>query len=122
MTNEEIVRILTLHNGCLSAQENGECRYNHLGRCEPCRYFTDDEEFTEAESAAIEALKERKTGKWIVEEIGLRRYVTKCSVCGTVLHEGYNFDNAQEYKEYIDGLGRYDKFCHECGAKMEVDE
>ena len=66
--------------------------------------------------------EERKTGKWIVEEIGLRRYATKCSVCGTLLHEGYNFDNAQEYKEYIDGLGCYDKFCHECGAKMEIDE
>lgn len=70
----------------------------------------------------IEALQERKKGKWIAEEIGLRRYATKCSECGTILHEGYNFDNAQEYTEYVDGLpGHYDKFCHECGAKMEVE-
>lgn len=80
------------------------------------------EETLEALDMAIEALQERKVGRWIAEEIGLRRYATKCSACGIILHEGYNFDNAQEYKEYIDGLGRYDKFCHECGAKMEVDE
>ncbi|MBO7451849.1 MAG: hypothetical protein J6U54_16005 [Clostridiales bacterium] len=76
----------------------------------------------EALEIAIDALKERaerKTGKWIAEEIGLRRYAMKCSVCGIILHEGYNFDNAQEYKKYIDGFGHYDKFCHECGAKME---
>lgn len=70
----------------------------------------------------IEALQERKKGKWIAEEIGLRIYATKCSVCGTVLHKGHNFDSAQQYAEYVNGLAPYDKFCHECGAKMEVDE
>lgn len=64
--------------------------------------------------------EERKTGKWITERIGVRSYATKCSACGTVLHEGHNFDNAQAYKEYIAGLAPYDKYCH-CGAKMEVD-
>lgn len=94
----------------------------YLERADTTVYAESKTRTAEALEMAIEALKERKTGRWIVEEIGLRRYATKCSVCGTVLHEGYNFDNAQEYKEYIDGLGRYDKFCHECGAKMEVDE
>ena len=76
----------------------------------------------EAIEIAIEALKERKTGKWITERIGVRSYATKCSACGDILHRGHNFDNAQQYTEYVKGSGGYDKFCHECGAKMEVDE
>lgn len=70
---------------------------------------------------ALDALKERKTGKWITEEIGLMSYATKCSVCGTTLHKGHGFGNAKEYTEYINEFCMLDKFCHECGAKMEVD-
>lgn len=61
----------------------------------------------------------RKTGEWITEEIGLMSYATKCSVCGTTLHEGHGFGNAKEYTEYINEFCMLDKFCHECGAKME---
>lgn len=67
-------------------------------------------------------IEERKKGKWITEETGIRSYATKCSVCGTILHEGHNWDNAQEYTEYIKEFGRFDKFCHECGTKMEMSE
>lgn len=65
--------------------------------------------------------EERKTGKWITEEIGLMSYATKCSVCGTTLHEGHGFGNAKEYTEYINEFCMLDKFCHECGTKMEAD-
>ena len=69
----------------------------------------------------IKTRQERKTGKWITEEIGLMSYATKCSVCGTTLHEGHGFGNAKEYTEYINEFCMLDKFCHECGTKMEVD-
>lgn len=67
------------------------------------------------------ARQERKTGKWITEEIGLMRYATKCSECGTILHEGHGFGSAEEYAKYINEFCMLDKFCHECGAKMEVE-
>ena len=52
---------------------------------------------------AIEALKERKAGKWIpqINFGNHRRYA--CSLCG---------------KEGFEG----DKYCSNCGAKMEVDD
>lgn len=70
----------------------------------------------EALNNAIEALQERKTGKWIrndcqpVQPAGYLTY--HCSVCGREI--------SSKYHGKISMLESF-PFCH-CGAKMEVDE
>ena len=64
-------------------------------------------EQVDALEMAIEALEERKTGKWIY----LNSNSFKCSLCGNFLN--FNGVNA----------GRGDaNYCPNCGAKMEVGE
>lgn len=56
MTKEEAKKILETHQKCQKAIGDRTCKYNLIGRCEPCAHFTSDEEFKEAEDMAIEAL------------------------------------------------------------------
>lgn len=60
-----------------------------------------EDEYGEPIEMAIEALKERKTGKWITKEFG-----QECGCCGEIQ---YGFDNRRQY-------------CPCCGVRMEVDE
>lgn len=55
----------------------------------------------QATEMAVEALQERKTGKWIDMGCG-----QECSCCGEVQ---YGYDNRRQY-------------CPFCGAKMEVGD
>lgn len=57
MTREEASKILRIHQECLKAQENGKCKHHLIARCEPCEYYTSDEDFNEAESMAIKYLQ-----------------------------------------------------------------
>ena len=57
MTPEEASKILRIHQECLKAQENGKCKHHLIARCEPCEYYTSDEDFNEAESMAIKYLQ-----------------------------------------------------------------
>ena len=61
-----------------------------------------DSDLTEALGVAIEALKERKTGKWITTEDGR----CLCNRCCWRLIIDYN-------------LFSYPNYCPRCGAKME---
>ena len=65
-----------------------------------------DKEQDVALEMAIEALQERKTGKWYCDMYG----VFRCSSCGKSAH--------------LDSRGHawLDRYCSQCGAKMEVDE
>ena len=53
---------------------------------------------------AIKALKERKTGRWVLK--GLRGEKCVCSLCGS--------DDKYNLLDY--------RYCPYCGAKMGVDE
>ena len=65
----------------------------------------------EAKQMAIEALKERKTGKWIEKDGWDGDVYYDCSVCGEswTTIEGTPWDNDMNY-------------CPNCGAKMEGAE
>ena len=70
-----------------------------------------DKEQDVALAMAIEALQERKTGKWIVidrDEKNEEDCAWECSECKNTLF-GRVF------------IGRF-KYCNKCGAKMEVDD
>lgn len=67
-----------------------------------------------------QTIEERKTGKWLVVKEGINTYRVKCSNCGIVLHTGHGFDSRESYVQII--RDACDKYCHNCGAKMEVDE
>lgn len=60
----------------------------------------------EAVDMAINALKERKTGKWVKNEYG----TDHCSCC----------DYIPAYDTAIDDI-YYSPYCPNCGAKMEVE-
>ena len=62
------------------------------------------ESTAEAQTMAIEALKEPKQGEWIRTGGDTYGPVCKCSICGS------------DYHSYTD------KFCSECGAKMTFYE
>ena len=56
---------------------------------------------------AIEALKEQKTGEWVVYE---QDYVPQCSECGYV----------PAYNKYLNKY-YYSNWCPNCGARMEIE-
>ena len=100
MTNEEAIRLL-------------EDMYIYRTRKIPARY----KPTKEALKVAIEALQERKTGKWIkacdckvLTNGSLKDTYTVCSCCGVKAFEDTTF-----------GL-ILTPYCPYCGAKMEVDE
>ena len=59
---------------------------------------------------AIEALKERKTGKWIKKKNVMLGDYIECSLC----------KNAES--RIAPGWWGLKNFCPNCGAKMEVEE
>ena len=65
---------------------------------------------------AIECLEEepiaepeRKKGKWVIEEKGMRVTIYKCSECGRTVLDATRDDVSADYP-----------FCH-CGARMEEE-
>ena len=62
-------------------------------------------EQVDALEMAIEALQERKTGKWKRDEYG----ILHCSNCNTYVTDA-EFDNHTM------------RFCFWCGARLEIDE
>lgn len=68
---------------------------------------------------ALESLKERKTGKWVIRG-GIHNMYTcyACSECGRGIEMYYDFGNIPTDADVINEF----PYCH-CGAKMmEVDE
>ena len=53
---------------------------------------------------------ERKTGKWIEEQRGIKVTLYKCSECGRTVMDDTGYDVAKDYP-----------FCH-CGAEMNGSE
>ena len=66
----------------------------------------------------IEALQERKMGKWIRRGAIHNMYTCyACSECGREIEMYYDFGNTPTDADVINQF----PYCH-CGAKMEVDE
>lgn len=92
--------------------------------------YSQDEPYNrQAFKMAIEALLERKTGKWVLHQCQFDGgWDINCSVCG----EGDNgfFARGREDAEYklkhhylMDEKRRKGmRYCNYCGAKMEVEE
>lgn len=58
-------------------------------------------------------IEERKKGKWIWDGESRREYPYKCSECGEIDYYAFLYDaETRTYKQQ-------DKFCPNCGAKME---
>ena len=66
---------------------------------------------------AIEALKERKTSKWIQTEKHNCYVVCRCSECDREITVFHGFCDVPSMAKVTDDY----PYCH-CGAKMEVDE
>ena len=63
-----------------------------------------EDEYGEPIEMAIEALKERKTGKWVRQTDDYHDYY-ECENCGIAV-----------------GLDDVKNYCPKCGAKMEVED
>lgn len=72
--------------------------------------FAVNEFSDEAIGMAIEALQEKKMGKWITMEKGLLVTIYECSECKRHVIDDTGYDVAKDYP-----------FCH-CGAKMEEED
>jgi hypothetical protein len=71
----------------------------------------------EAVKMAIEALQERKTGKWIEQAVHNTYADYRCSECGRTETIYYAFGYIPTQERVVEKF----PYCH-CGAKMEVEE
>ena len=69
--------------------------------CGSCDLLMDDSRILAAYSRAIDVLRAKKHGRWVVYDWPW--YTTKCSECGTQI-----------------GAVKY-RYCPRCGAKMDAD-
>ena len=111
MTRDKAIEILKTHQGCLRAQDNGECKFNLVPRCEPCKYYTSNEEFNEAESMAIKALEQQN----VLFKSGLLK---DCEACRAEQESCEDAISRQAVLSYIyNDLGLGDE---ENGADIEI--
>lgn len=102
MTREEAIKSLEAQRDCIILSCQGAC---HEGKeCDECDFMYAKGtmgEMRDAYDVAIKALKEQKVGKWN-EQVDYGNHAHfYCSICN---HEG---------------LWYTQKYCYECGAKME---
>ena len=118
MTSEDTIVILEKHLKCIKSY-NKHCLWDIAHSCKACENFTTDEEWMQAESNAIQVIKEQKVGKWVHGReiwrehigdaiVGIGYEDWRCSECNTLVKE-----DAQKILW---------KYCPWCGAKMEGTE